>query len=255
MKFTVLGSGTPRPVADRGPAGFVVEFGKGAAAQRFLVDGGSGTLQRCARAGVDPCELDGGFYTHRHPDHCADLAPLLFAMRVAGRSRDYPIWAGEGFAVFFELIGGVYGRGVALRGAEVVVHELPLVREGRVEGAGWRVISAPANHEAGALHLRFESEGASVVFSGDTGPSEALVTLATGADLLVCECGTSDEDPYPGHLSPSMVAEIARRARPRAVWLTHLFDDAVEVPALEAISAVGVPVRRAADGDEWSPLR
>ena len=59
MRFTVLGSGTAVPDPDRGPAGFLVEV-DGLA---WLVDGGSGTLQRCARAGVDPRKLSGGVYS------------------------------------------------------------------------------------------------------------------------------------------------------------------------------------------------
>lgn len=38
-----------------------------------------------------------------------------------------------------------------------------------------------------AIGYRFDTEDGSVVFSGDTGPSENLVELATGADLLVHE--------------------------------------------------------------------
>jgi ribonuclease BN (tRNA processing enzyme) len=85
VRFTVLGSGTSVPDADRGPAGFLLQVG----GRAWWIDGGSGTLQRTVRAGVDPRTLDGGFYSHHHPDHCADLVPLLFAMR-AGPDRVIP---------------------------------------------------------------------------------------------------------------------------------------------------------------------
>ena len=251
MRFVALGTGTSVPTADRGPAGFLVSSG----GAHVLVDGGSGTLQRCAKAGVDPRTLSGGVYTHRHPDHCADLVPLLFSMRVGPppRRHAYPIWAGEGFQDFFAGLQQVYGRWIQPGRGEVSIHELPLdtPHDTRLPG-GIRLLTRPANHSAGALHLRFEADGVAVVFSGDTGPSEELIALASGADLLVCECAGTDDERIPGHLWPTEVARIARQARPAEVWLTHLYPHVVPEEAVAIVAATGVPTRHAADGDAWS---
>ncbi len=249
MRFTVLGSGTTHPDPARGPAGFLVEIGDLA----WLVDGGSGTLQRCMAAGVDPRGLEGGFYSHRHPDHTGDLVALLFAMHAPPeRPRDYPIVAGAGFAAFFQGLQKVYGHWLDLGpGAAVTVHEMLLDREERHVAGPLTVRTRPAQHAGGALHLRFESGGRSVVFSGDTGPSHELIGLATGADLLVCECAGSDALPVPGHMTPSAVADVVMRARPREVWLTHLFQHVDPEEALATVASAGVPVRRAADLDAW----
>jgi ribonuclease BN (tRNA processing enzyme) len=248
VRFTVLGSGTSVPDPVRGPAGFLLQVG----ARAFWVDGGSGALQRTARAGVDPRTLDGGFYSHFHPDHCADLVPLLFSMRVGPprRERDYPIWAGEGFGAFFSGLQQAYGRWIH-PGGLVVIHELPLDARATVDLGDLVVHTAPAVHAASALHLRFEADGDVVVFSGDTGPSDALAELAAGADLLVCECAGSDEEPVPEHLTPTDVREIVARARPREVWLTHFYPQVDPARALATVGATGVPVRPAADLDRW----
>ena len=250
MKVTVLGSGTSVPDPERGPCGLLVQAG----ADAWLVDGGSGTLQRCARAGVDPRTLTGGVYSHYHPDHCADLVPLLFAMRVGPPPRvvDYPIWAGQGFGAFFEGLRGVYGKWIEPGRGRVHVHELSLEGEAVTDLGGIRLRTRPANHTASALHLRFEAEDTAVVFSGDTGPSDALARLASGADLLVCECAAPDHAPFEGHLSPSQVAAIVDTARPRAVWLTHLYPNVDPEQALATVARTGVPVRRADDGDAWA---
>lgn len=247
MRFVVLGSGTAVPDPDRGPAGFLVRVGE----RSWLVDGGSGTLQRCSRAGVDPRTLDGGFYSHHHPDHCGDLVPLLFSMRVGPppRERDYPIVAAQGFAAFFERLSAAYGKWIVPGRGQVRIDERAIDGPDRVDLDGLVVHTRPANHSAAALHLRFEADGRSVVFSGDTGPSEALVALASDADLLVCECAASDGRPIGGHLTPDEVAAIVDAARPRAVWLTHLFDDAEN--AVRTVARTGIPVRRADDGDVW----
>jgi ribonuclease BN (tRNA processing enzyme) len=90
-----------------------------------------------------------------------------------------------------------------------------------------------------------------VVFSGDTGPSEALASLAAGADLLVCECASSREAPVPGHLTPEDVAAVADAARPSEVWLTHLYPGVDPAAALRTVAGAGVPVRRACDLDRF----
>lgn len=254
MRFTVLGSGTSVPDAERGPAGFLVECGDVV----WLADVGSGTVGRCVRAGVDPRVIDGVVLSHHHPDHCADLVPLLFSMRVGPppRTRDLPIVAGEGFGAFFAGLESVYGKWIRPGRGRALLTELTL--SGAAEhdlGGGLRLRTRPANHAAAALHLRFEAEGLSVTFSGDTGPSEALVELASGTDLLVCECAGTDAEAVPGHLSPSDVAEIARRAEPRAIWLTHLYPNVDPDEALRVVASAGRPVRRARDLDRFDLVR
>ena len=59
MKFTLLGTGTTVPDVERGPTGFLLQAG-GAA---LLIDGGSGTLQRLKKAGVDARDLDGAVHS------------------------------------------------------------------------------------------------------------------------------------------------------------------------------------------------
>ena len=250
MRFVVLGSGTTVPDAERGPAGFLVQVGH----LTWLVDGGSGTLQRCVRAGVDPRALAGGIYSHRHPDHTGDLVPLLFSMRVGPPPREapYPIWAGVGFQAFFSGLRAAYGHWLEPAGG-VDITELSLDAPQDVRlSAALRLRTAPAAHSAGALHLRFETAEGVIVFSGDTGPSAALIELATGADLLVVECAGSDAEQIPGHLWPSAIHTIAVAARPAQIWLTHLYPHVDGKDAVRTVAASGVPVRRANDGDVWN---
>ncbi len=248
MRFTVLGSGTTLPDADRGPAGFLVQ----AEGRSLLVDGGSGTLQRLQRAGVDARELDGGVYSHRHVDHTGDLVPLLFTLKVGidrPRTRDYPIWAGQGFQAFLSALQGVYGTWIEGSAWSPVVTELPLDGLGEANLPGGIVLkTAPANHSAGALHLRFEHAGRSVTFSGDTGESPALAELARGTDLLVCECAYDGPEDYDGHLYAELIRETVRLARPGQVWLTHMYPHVDPERALRIVGEAGSPVVRAWDG-------
>ena len=249
MKFTIIGSGTLVPDADRGSAGFLVEEG----AARVLVDGGSGTMTRLKKIGVDVRELDGGVYSHRHVDHCGDLVPILFALKVGvelPRLRDYPIWAGEGFQGFLDGLYGVYGAWIRSERWTTTVTELPLDGAGTaLLPGGVRLDTLPANHSAGALHLRFTSpSGFVALFSGDTGPSDNLVKLAQNVDVLITECAVPGKDPWDSHLGPDDVAAIVDAAKPRRVIMTHLYPDNDPATALARVASTGVRVERGYDG-------
>jgi len=218
---------------------------------KVLVDGGSGTLQRLVTAGVDPRDLDGGVYSHRHVDHSGDLVSLLFTLKVGmdkPRTRDYPIFAGEGFVAFLDALRGVYGSWIQGSDWGLPVTELPLDGPGEAElPGGIRLLTQPANHTAGALHLRFEAGGRSVVFSGDTGPSDNLARLAERCDVLVCECAVGEAGDF-GHLCPEEVLEIVRHAQPQRVVLTHFYPSVDEEHALRVVGQAGIPVERGYDG-------
>ena len=249
MRFVLLGTGTLVPDADRGPAGFLVECHDA----RILVDGGSGTLQRLKRHGVDARLLDAGVYSHRHLDHCGDLAPLLFAMRVGvdlPRQHPYPIWAGQGFKDFLHQLEGVYPGWLRTESFRALVHELPLDGPGTAMlPGGIRLDTLPARHSAGALHLRFTApDGFSVVFSGDTGPNENLARLAARVDVLVSECASKGPDPWHSHLSAEDVAAVAAEARPGRVVLTHFYPGVDVAQAIKTVSATGIQAERGMDG-------
>lgn len=249
MKFTIVGSGTLVPDAERGSAGFLVQEG-GAS---VLVDGGSGTIMRLKKLGVDVRQLDGGVYSHRHVDHVADLVPILFALKVGidlPRTRDYPIWAGEGFQAFLDGLYGVFGSWIRSEHWAAPVQELSLSGPGRAVLPGGVVLDTlPARHTAGALHLRFTApSGFTVVFSGDTGPNENLARLAAGVDVLVTECAVAGKDPWDSHLGPDDVAAVLDAARPRRAILTHLYPETDPGEALARVRRVGIPCERGWDG-------
>jgi ribonuclease BN (tRNA processing enzyme) len=93
---------------------------------------------------------------------------------------------------------------------------------------------------------RFDAPDRSIVFTGDTGPSDAVVTLAKGADVLVSEVNSVDEykerqiatgrwqmmnaeqqkqslrHMNDEHLTPEEVGKMATRAGVKMVVLSHI---------------------------------
>ena len=72
--------------------------------------------------------------------------------------------------------------------------------------------------------VRLEAGGASLVYSGDTGATPALVELARDCDLLLCEASWPSEPPPPPgiHLTGREAGEHAARAGAGRTVLTHL---------------------------------
>jgi ribonuclease BN (tRNA processing enzyme) len=78
--------------------------------------------------------------------------------------------------------------------------------------------------EAYGIRVEENATGATMVYSGDTGPTDALVQLANNVDLLLVESAFLDApDNPPGmHLSGAQAAAIGQAARVRGVVLTHI---------------------------------
>jgi ribonuclease BN (tRNA processing enzyme) len=88
------------------------------------------------------------------------------------------------------------------------------------------VTTARVAHPVETWGMRIEHDGRALVFSGDTGPCDALVDLARGADLALFESSFEvDRDvsaPQDLHMTGRDAGEAAARAGVRRLVLTHL---------------------------------
>jgi ribonuclease BN (tRNA processing enzyme) len=80
------------------------------------------------------------------------------------------------------------------------------------------------NHPVETFGFRLEHGGHAIAYSADTGPSEQLVRLADGADVLLCEASFDEADELPPgvHLTSRQAGEHAARAGAGELILTHL---------------------------------
>ena len=75
----VLGSGTAIPHLRRGASGYACIAPGG---EVLLLECGPGSSRRWPAHGIELDRIAGIVVTHHHVDHCADLAPALFARNV-----------------------------------------------------------------------------------------------------------------------------------------------------------------------------
>ena len=74
-------------------------------------------MRRLLEADTTIFDLNYVFYSHFHPDHSAELVPLIFATKypdIYRRQSPLTIAAGRGFADFFEGLKAVYGIWIEL---------------------------------------------------------------------------------------------------------------------------------------------
>ena len=115
----------------------------------------------------------------------------------------------------------------------------------------FRVLTARVEHPVEAYALRLEADGATLTYSGDTAPCEALDELASGADVLLAEATYVDgrDNPPLLHLTGREAGETAQRAGVGRLVVTHVppwesWEDAVA----EAATTYAGPVLQAAPG-------
>jgi ribonuclease BN (tRNA processing enzyme) len=191
-RLILLGTGGgPRPRrASSAPAQVV--FAGGAA---YVVDCGDGVARQLVLAGIPLASLRHVFITHHHSDHNADYGNLIWLAWTAGLRTRVDTWGPppleEMTRLFFEMNAYDIGTRIADEGRVplaplVHVHELT---EGGVvmRDENVKVTAALVGHPpvVPAFGYRFDGRERSIVISGDTAPSDSLIELARGADVLV----------------------------------------------------------------------
>ncbi|MDP9208887.1 MAG: MBL fold metallo-hydrolase, partial [Actinomycetota bacterium] len=183
-------------------------------------------LERVAAEGVDAVLI-----SHGHPDHCADLHPLLRA-RVLGPEAPpaLPVHALPGAV---DRVLALDGPGT-LDGASAVVE---FTAGDSLEVGPFRVDTWPLPHYVANAGMRLTADGQVLAYTGDTGPSRAIVELARDADLFLAEASFPERVPADAarYLSSAWQAgEAAAVAGARRLLLTHLLPGTDPVLAEDA---------------------
>ncbi len=224
-ELIVIGSGTGVPSLTRASPALIFRSGGITA----LIDSGSGTLRRMLEVGITYNDIDLLLYTHIHPDHIADLVPILFACRYGERprKRDLVCVGGPGFLRHFRKLNSAYGPWIKAEAYRLTLKE---VCEESFRFRGIEVRPKPIAHirESVAYRITFKRNSSfkrsrSVTISGDTDYSQNLVDLAADTDLLVLECSFPDGKKVDGHLTASLAGRIGKEARCKRLLLYHLY--------------------------------
>jgi len=260
-RFTVLGTlGGPTPHPSRGQPTYLLTVD----GVHSLVDMGDGAAHRLAAVGVLSRRLERAFVSHLHGDHFGGLFAILALRLQTNAPRPLAIFGAPGTA---RMVNGLLDAlepameaGYGTPGAPRFTRDQIATVEELVDGdvrdfPGFRLTAARNTHYSfqpgtpeydnyQSLSFRFDLADRSIVYSGDTGRSEAVEKLAEDVDLLVGEvidiedtvAGVLRQSPDLGekavafmrrhltdhHLTAADLGRLATAARAKHLLVAHI---------------------------------
>jgi ribonuclease BN (tRNA processing enzyme) len=225
--FLGTASGPPLRLQRSEPSTLLIVDGR-----KYLIDCGIGTARRLVEAGVDSSQIKTIFFTHLHADHDMGLADVMandfFVRGPMGAADPINIYGppqtkelvdaafhfiSVGFRPFADANLFDYPQ---VRGAFVspfIAHEIgneglvfhdDEIQVSATENTHYANIPAAKRSRFKSFSYRVDTPQGSLVFTGDTGPSDAVARLSRGADVLISEVTYRD----PGQLD-QFVARVA----------------------------------------------
>jgi ribonuclease BN (tRNA processing enzyme) len=163
----------------------------------YLIDCGYGTARQLVRAGVALQNVRHILFTHMHSDHNLDYGSVVYGAWAAGLKSVVDVYGmppvKEMNDAFMQMMRFDIDTRIADEGRPdlrklVAVHEFDrpgvILENAQVKISAVRVVHPPIEQ---AYAFRFDTRDRSIVISGDTNYSTALIDLAKGADILVHE--------------------------------------------------------------------
>ena len=213
----------------------------------YIIDCGNGVARQMVLANLKLGSIRGIFLTHHHSDHNADYGNLLllsWGSDLTSRVHTYgPPPLVEMTRHFLALNDSDIRTRIADEGRPPLA---PLIAPHELTAGGVvmqndhvKVTAALVEHPpvAPAFAYRFDCADRSIVISGDTRPSNALVELARGADVLVHEvmhvpsiealiaresnATTLREHLLASHTTTEQVGRLATEAQVKTLVLSH----------------------------------
>ncbi|MDQ3820804.1 MAG: ribonuclease Z [Acidobacteriota bacterium] len=225
MNLVVLGSGTSVPHPQRASTSHWLETAGGS----LLLDCSAAAVHRMAQENLDWVNLDAIWVSHFHLDHVGGLPALLFGTKHApqtqSRRKPLRIFGGRGLKKLVRAFDDANDYKLLKQPFPVEIEEVaPRTEIEILPGVRAETFSTPHTRESLAIRLT-DREGASLVYTSDTGYADALATFARGADLFLMECSFPRDKPVETHLELKDAMRLASMAEPGKVVLGHLYPE------------------------------
>lgn len=187
MRVTVLGAGDAFCNGGRRQSGYLVES-KGVG---FLMDCGATTLLGLKALGIAAERIDFIAISHLHGDHFGGL-PFLFLEYTYEKPRTKPlvIIGPPGLEERVRTLHSAMYRELAARGIPFPLQFYEVTPGVAVSIYGVTLFPFRVPHQEKDISLGYRAtiNGKAILYSGDCGWNEDLVTYSQGTDLFICEC-------------------------------------------------------------------
>jgi ribonuclease BN (tRNA processing enzyme) len=209
--------------------------------QDILIDAGTGVGDLSLS---ELSLIDHIFVTHSHLDHVNSIA---FFVDSVGALRPKPVTVYAAGATIEILKKHIFNWDIWPDFTIIPTPEQPFMRYQEIELGGTIVLNGrkitplPAIHTVPAVGYQLDSGKGSLVFTGDTGPNDALwgvVNKIENLRFVIIETAFSNKErplaELSKHLCPSMLAEeLAKFERQAEIYITHLKPSEVDLTMQE----------------------
>jgi ribonuclease BN (tRNA processing enzyme) len=238
----------------------------------YVIDAGDGVARRIAKAGINVRDIGTIFITHHHDDHTAGLGTLMSVAWDNQRTSPINVYgppptealvkaAVQYYTISAEIRIADGGRSIPIaqifNGHDVgtgLIYQDANIKVTAAQNSHFDFHTGPASGRHKSYSYRFEMSDRVIVFTGDTGASDALTELAKEADLLVTETSSFQErmrgmidsgqwqamtpaqqegitrQATQGHMTTEIIGKIATRAKVKTVVLTHRSATSTSLP-------------------------
>jgi ribonuclease BN (tRNA processing enzyme) len=226
VRLRFLGSGDNFGSGGRFQACIHVDAGK----TRFLMDCGASSLIAMKRAGISSAAIDTILISHLHGDHFGGIPFFILDAQLISRRETPLVIAGppgltqrvrEAMEVFYPGSSGAARR--------FITRHIEMIEGENTQVGDLTVLPVRVIHGSGApsYALRIECAGKIIAYSGATEWTDALRTIADGADLFVCE-SYFFEKPMKNHIHYRTLMTHRAELGCKRMILTHMGEDILE---------------------------
>ena len=220
MRLTVIGSGDAFGSGGRFNTCFLIE----AAGRTIALDFGASSLVALKARGIDPNALDGVFLSHLHGDHFGGLPFLLLDFQLlARRDRAFTIAGPPGTRARLDAACEAFFPRSSANKWRFPLEVREITPDIPDRFLGLSVLTTEVIHFSGApsTAVRLADGQKTLAYSGDTQWTDALITIAAGADLFICECYDYDRE-LSGHISWVGLKTKLPQLAARRTMITHM---------------------------------
>lgn len=246
FRVTVVGCAGSYPGPDSAASCYLVQAELDGRTWSLVLDLGNGALGQLQRY-VDPLDVDAVLLSHLHADHCVDMTSyyVLRKYHPSGQQPKIPVWGPKRtpkrLALAYDL-----PRDPGMN-EEFEFHRY----DGPFTIGPFELEAFEVDHPVEAFGFRVRVGDKVLAYSGDTGPTPALLDIAAEADLFLSEASfySGDDNPPGLHLTGADCGEAALKASAKRLVLTHIppWHDP-QVMLAEAVAVYDGPTELAAAG-------
>ncbi len=225
MKLTCFGKYGPYPKGGKSTSCYMLEH----EGKNIIIELGCGALSKVLEK-LRIADIDAVFLSHLHADHMGDMLTLRYALKASKVSGEIE----EPIPVYLPAKPEPESQ---MLSSNPMMDTRFIDDDMNTQLFGLNISFAFMPHPYPSYAMKFEAEGKTFVYSGDTKENDRLAPFAKDADLFLMEAALLEKDVHSSsaHLSAVEAGKIGKQSGAKKMLVTHLFPNYDPEDVLEEV--------------------